>query len=101
MAKDNACDRGWIMIGTAGKIVGHFYQFRLRSRTRLSSSTACREPKPRQTPIAAMTAVTGATPISRRFDADGYALSQRPVQDVAQENPESAAVRRESDEEWR
>ena len=41
MAKDSACDRGWIMIGTAGKIVGHFYRFRLRSRTRLSSSTAC------------------------------------------------------------
>ena len=27
MAKDSACDRGWIMIGTAGKIVGHFYRF--------------------------------------------------------------------------
>ena len=39
------CGRGWVMIGTAGRLVGRFYihwrRFRLRLRTRLSSSTAC------------------------------------------------------------
>ena len=35
---DPACGRGWVMIGTAGRLVGHFYihngdEFRLRLRT--------------------------------------------------------------------
>ena len=43
---DPACGRGWVTLGTAGRLVGHFYihngdEFRLRLRTRLSSSTAC------------------------------------------------------------
>ena len=43
---DTACGRGWTIIGTASRLVGHFYihngdDFRLRLQTRLSSSTAC------------------------------------------------------------
>ena len=43
---DPASGRGWVVLGTAGRLVGHFYihngdEYRLRMRSCLTSSTAC------------------------------------------------------------
>jgi hypothetical protein len=43
---DLACGRGWVIVGTAGRLVGHSFhppgrRLRLRLRTRMTSSTAC------------------------------------------------------------